>query len=90
MTPPDMSKANLDRGFTDFTDDDLRVLRGMCEAADWPIGGKALLPLLNRLDAAERALASYAEHYDPRHVVGLKDLFKAWLRSSGDGEKGDR
>jgi hypothetical protein len=68
-----------------FTDDELRILKGMCSAGNWPIGGKALLPLLARLEAAEK-LIEYAEFYEPVSEEDEKlydDCFEAWRKAAG-------
>ena len=37
----------------DFSNDELRVLKGMTKSGDWPISGKQLKPLIARLEKSE-------------------------------------
>jgi hypothetical protein len=66
-----------------FTDDELRILKGMCEAADWPIGGKALLPLLARLEASEALNQRSALWHD-----GECEIMEGVMRSEEDCDCG--
>ncbi len=60
-----------------FTDEELRVLKGMCQSSNWPISSVALLPLIARLEAAELCAGFYA--IGNPHA----DTVLAWNKASG-------
>lgn len=64
-----------------FTDDELRVLKGMTEAGDWPISGKQLKPLIARLEAAEKALEAYVSSEGA--VIGGENVLSEWRKAKG-------
>ena len=63
-----------------FTDDELRVLKSMCEQTNIPINGKELIGFIARLDAAEALVTMMAPHFDAEEMR----LYEAWKRSKGE------
>lgn len=66
-----------------FTDNELRVLKGMIKSADWPISSRRLGPLLARLEAAEKAAAWIENLGDWDLFQEPYDDWKAWQKSRG-------
>lgn len=65
-----------------FTDEDLRVLKAMTQAGDWPVSGKSLQSLLTRLEAAEEIAIEH--RCECGFMCNCKELREAWRTAKGE------
>jgi hypothetical protein len=63
-----------------FTDDELRVLKEMCKNGNFPIEGQSLLPLLARLEAAEKVCEEYVK---PEIESDIQSAYVEWRKAAG-------
>jgi hypothetical protein len=73
-----------------FSDEELRVLRAMCENGKFPIAGKGLLPLLHRLECAEKMCQEWESIANTSHPCSMNTFYEAWRKSAGKPEAGDK
>lgn len=71
-----------------FTDDELRVLRAMTQAGDWPVSGKSLKGLIARLESAEglvfqMSLALESGFTPGSWFIVARELYQAWKKAAG-------
>ena len=76
--PGDKSMAQ-GGGEMSFTDDELKVLKAMTQSGDWPISGKQIVALIERLEAAEVLAQCLSNHedVDPVEVTEIRNWRKA-------------
>lgn len=68
-----------------FTDEDLRVLKAMTQAGDWPVSGKSLQSLLARLEYSEELNGAWEDLQEEE--ISFDDLMafrNRWRKSKGE------